>query len=344
MARRPRALRLVGIALIVAALLLGFYTTVAYLGLRSGRTLRTEQLHEEQAAELANQLTHAREDIANGNYSLAERRLEWILEQDSQYSEARALLVSVQIAVSETRNPVTPDSSEATVTPGETPTAAGGAASSDGQNRDAAGEIERAERLVEEEAWDEAITALISLQHDHPNYERQHTDELLYDAYVAQGVALLYGDQVELGLYYLDQAQRLGDLPQDVRDQQQWAELYLAGMGYFGVNWDVSLFYFRDLCLAAPFFHDSCQKLYEALVAYGDQYAVQQDWCPAESLYNEAFRLDDPDSLLQKLRGSREGCDAATPTPAAPISGTLPITGTLQPPGPLAPGRNLVWP
>jgi len=336
MARRPRALRLIGIALIVAALFLGFYTTVAIVALQSGRTLRTEQLRQERAAELANQLSRAIEDIDKGNFSLAERRLEWILEQDSDYPEARTLLESTEAALIETNNPPTRVSGEATATPDATATAVGG--SNHGEDEDAAGELRGVERLVEQEAWEEAITALISLQHDYPNFERQQTDELLYEAYVAQGVDLLYGDQVELGLYYLDQAQRLGDLPQDVRDQQQWAELYLAGMGYFGVSWDVSLFYFRDLCLAAPFFHDSCQKLYEALVAYGDQYAVQQDWCPAESLYNEAYRLDDPDSLLQKLRRAREGCDAATPTPAAPVTDTAPVTRTMPFGGPLAPG------
>jgi hypothetical protein len=145
---------------------------------------------------------------------------------------------------------------------------------------------------------------------------------------MAQGVSLLYGDQVELGLYYLEQAERLGNLPQDVRDQRQWAELYLGGIGYFGVNWDVTLFYFRDLCLAAPFFHDACAKLYEALVAYGDQYAVQRDWCPAEALYQEAYRQDATGAVSQKLREAREGCASATPTPTTPISGTVPVTGT----------------
>jgi hypothetical protein len=210
----------------------------------------------------------------------------------------------------------------------------------------AAATLRDIEDLLEDEAWEDAITALISFQHNNPEYERRHTDELLQEAYMAQGVELLYGDQIELGLYYLEQAQQLGDLPQDVRDQQQWAELYLAGIGYFGVNWDVTLFYFRDLCLAAPFFHDACAKLNEALVAYGDQYAVQRDWCPAEALYQEASQQNDSNALLQKLREAREGCASATPTSSAPISGTLPVTGTTsltQTQG-LPAGRNLERP
>lgn len=315
-------LRILGIILIVAALLIAMYTVVAYVALERGRSLRTERLQEEQAAELENQLARAREDIGEGNLRLASRRLEWILEQDPNYPEARALLDNAEEALTDTRGPSEPSGKDATATPQVTPLAAGAG------DEAAAAELQRLETLVEEEAWAEAVTALISFQHNYPDYERRQTDELLYESYIAQGVDLLYGDQVELGLFYLEQAQRLGDLPQDVRDQQEWAELYLAGIGYFGVNWEVTLFYFRDLCVAAPFFHDACGKLYEALVAYGDQYAAQQEWCPAEGLYNEAYGHNDSDALLSKLQNARQRCQEATPTPSAPISGTVPVTGT----------------
>lgn len=338
MARRSRALRIAGIVLIVAALLIALYTVVAYVALESGRTLRTERLREEQATELANQLGHAREDISDGNFSLASRRLEWILEQDPDYPEARGLLDDAREALTGRRELAQPSDSEATATPRITPLAAGAGDAA------AAAELQRLEALVEAEAWNEAITALVSFQYNYPDYERRRTDELLHESYMAQGVELLYGDQVELGLYYLEQAQRLGDLPQDVRDQQEWAELYLAGIGYFGVNWEVSLFYFRDLCLAAPFFHDACGKLYEALVAYGDQYAAQQEWCPAEGLYDEAYRQNDSDTLLSKLQNARQGCESATPTPSAPISGTLPVTGTTPVTDTLSPNRGFGLP
>ncbi len=334
MTHRSRTLRILGIVLIVAALLIGMYAIVAYVALERGRTLRTERLQEEQAAELANQLARAREDIGEGNYLLASRRLEWILAQDSDYPEARAMLDDTQEALTGTRGPSEPSDSEATPTPRVTPLAAGAGEEA------AAAELERLDELVASEAWEEAITSLISFQHNYPEYERRETDELLYESYIAQGVELLYEDQVELGLYYLEQAQRLGDLPQDVRDQQEWAELYLAGMGYFGVNWEVSLFYFRDLCLAAPFFHDACGKLYEALVAYGDQYAAQQEWCPAEGLYNEAYGHNESDALLTKLQNARQGCQDATPTPSAPISGTAPVTGTTPLTDTLSPTRS----
>lgn len=321
MANKPRLLRLLGILLIAAAVLLAFYTSILYLGWQSGESLREERIQQTRSAELATQLDRAQEDMQQENYVLALRRLEWVLDQDPGDSQAQTLLEEAETALAETRT--RPGAGAATATPAATRTTVEGEG-----NEEAEAGLRQAEQLVEAEEWQAAIRALIDFQHEFPGYERQHTDTLLYEAYVARGIDLLYGDQVELGLYYLAQAQELGDLSQDVVDQRRWAELYLAGMGYYDVNWDVALFYFRDLCLAAPFFQDSCQKLYEALVAYGDQHAAQEDWCPAESLYAEAYRIDDPSSLQQKLGQAREGCASATPTATAPISGTRPVTGT----------------
>jgi hypothetical protein len=127
----------------------------------------------------------------------------------------------------------------------------------------------------------------------------------------------------------LTQAERLGDLPLEVEDQRTWAELYLLGIGYYGVNWETTIFYFRGLCAAAPFYQNACQKLFEAYVAFGDQYASVLDWCPAEEWYIEAVRLDNVSEVVEKRREAATNCLEATPTPEAPITDTVPITNTL---------------
>ena len=85
--------------------------------------------------------------------------------------------------------------------------------------------------------------------------------------------------------------------------------------------------FFRDLCLSAPFYQDSCAHLFDSLVAYGDQYLVAQDYCPAVSIYREARQQNRSPELDEKLTQAVQGCAEATPTPA-PITGTLPVTGT----------------
>jgi hypothetical protein len=189
--------------------------------------------------------------------------------------------------------------------------------------------FKRLQQLVDDGSWSEAISALIDFQSEHPNYRRLETDRLLYDAYVNQGQALLNGEQVELGLYYLSQAETLGDLKQEVLDQRLWAELYLSGIAYYGVDWETAAAFFRDLCAAAPFYQESCQKLRVSLTSLGDIYAANLDWCPAEALYAEAASHNGDAELGDKLAEARLMCLEATPTPAAPITATQTISGTL---------------
>jgi hypothetical protein len=323
MTRRQLFLRVIGVILIAMALLLGLYTSIAYFAWQSGTSLRAEELQQEREQEIGIQLQRAEEDIAAENFRLALRRVDWVLEQDPQREEAQRLREEAEAALTGSNTP------QPTATASPDSAATRSITTTTGEDPEAASAFRQLERLVEDEAWADAITAVTAFQSEYPSFRRRETDELLFTAYVSQGVDLLYGEQVELGIYYLDQARKLGDLPQEVRDQEQWAELYLSGIGYYGVNWDVALFYFRDLCAAAPFFQDACDLLHEALIAYGDQYVVQQDWCPASSLFQEAYRLDDTTDLAQKLGNAREACAAATPTPE-PTLPVTPITDTVS--------------
>src|SRR5690606_8642206 len=70
--------------------------------------------------------------------------------------------------------------------------------------------------LSSEEEWEAAIPAVLSFQRRYPSYQRRETDELLFEAYLRHGEALLYTQQVEQGLYYLEQAEKLGPLPIEV--------------------------------------------------------------------------------------------------------------------------------
>ena len=316
---KPNLLSLVGIIIIGLALILGLYTTLGYLGWRSGQRLRAEQVVTEQTAEVARQTNFARDDIAQQNYRLALRRLAWVLAQEPGNETALALQAQAQAAL----NP----NAAATATPRPAPSATPPLSGTVTTDDLLAQQLLQLRKLVNDEEWPSAIEEIARFQRAHPSYERLETDRLLFDAYVNYGLSLLPGEQVELGLFYLRQAEKLGDLPTEASDQRLWAVLYLDGISFYRVNWDASLFYFRELCLAAPFFHDACAKLEEGLLAQANFYAAQQDWCPAEPLYQEAYRLNSSSDTANKLAQARTGCLSATATP--PLSGTLPITGTV---------------
>ncbi|MEM7111680.1 MAG: hypothetical protein AAF614_04560 [Chloroflexota bacterium] len=309
--------RILGMFLIAFALLAIFYMAVAYFAWQNGQAIRIEQQRTEAETQLGRQISLAEENIAEGSFALALTRLDWILERAPNNAEAIALQQEAQEGLNIRLTPivVTAVSAQATSTPTATPepTATPGIIS----NPDS--ELSRIRRLSSNENWVEAIPALVAFQNQFPNVERTETNHLLYDAYVAHGLELVQGERVEVGMYYFEQAEQLGDLPIEAIDYQTWAELYTQGIAFSGVNWGAASYYFRDLCLAAPFYQASCDRLVESLIAYGDLFATAEDWCPAEIAYREAWQQQRSQTLTDKLNEAAEGCLAATPTPEAGV-------------------------
>jgi len=319
--RQPRlAVRILGLLLILTAVLITWYSIVIYLAYEQGQELLQEKRTTTLATQIVTQLELSRQNVDDEQYNLARTRLNWVLQRDPNNSEAKSILAEIDallnvVPAAETAVPPT-----ATARPLPTPTP--------GLIGDPDEELARIRRVVANESWQDAISALLTFQFQYPSYERETTDRLLYDAYVAQGLVYLKGDQVELGLASLEQAERLGDLPQEALDYRLWAELYVAGLAYYGVNWDASTYYIRELCQAAPFYQDSCSLLQQALIRLGDQFAFVFDWCPAESYYRQAASYGADAILNDKLGQARANCAEATPIPADPITDTLTITDT----------------
>lgn len=317
--KRPLT-RIVGILLIATAVLIAWLLLVGFLGYQSGQRLLVEKQEAEFTAAIARQLELARIDVADEKYSLAKVRLEWVLARDPNNQEALDIQTTIESASDQPILEPTPIVAETAVpTPDSTEENVAGSPSEG---------LQRIERLIATKDWEAALQALHAYQLEYPNYERQTSDQLLYNIYIDYGIELLNGDNVELGLNYLSQAEKLGSLPQEVLDYRTWATFYTQGISYYGVNWDLSAFFLRDLCLSAPFYQNSCDTFYEVVVNLADQYAANLDWCPALLHYEEASFQQSSADLNEKIGNARDNCLQATVTPSEPISGTLPITDT----------------
>ncbi len=325
---RSLLLKVIGVSLIVLAVLLLYFGGIAYWAWNSGEALRLEQIQQSEQQERAHQFELAQDDVSNGRYELALRRLDWLLSRDAQYPGAADLQTEAQSQLNLLLTPtVTPSP---TITPSPTPEvmveATIDTAAIDEQ-------IETIEELVDDRSWETAVKTITDLQIDYPSYRRQETDTLLYEAYSGWGVSLLNTEQIEMGLFYLEQARDLGTLPEWIEGEIVFAELYLEGIVFYRVNWGAYLYYFRELCTYAPNFQNSCKLLNEGLLGYGDQLANSLDWCPAQTIYLEAAALGntpDEESLTFKIEQAETACLSATPTPeAAVISDTVPITNTI---------------
>ncbi len=320
--RRRRIFRILGVIFVALAILLAVYGTVFNFAWQQGQALQADNARFALEEEMASQLAYAEEDISAGNFALALRRLDWISERDPGYAGLDSLRTDA--LEGETTGPAGP-----TPSPFPTITPFTDIAESPQLDSEPAKAFDSLRHVMDEQDWPAAITAITAFQAQYPDHNRQQSDAMLYDALVILGQQLVMGDQIELGLFYLAQAEKLGDLPLEAEDQRLWAELYLLGISYYGVDWATAVYYFRDLCIAAPFYHNACRKFHEALISYGDQYAANLDWCPAEELYVEAYRENDEPIVTEKLGEARKQCLEATPTPSVPITNTETISWLL---------------
>ena len=304
--------RIAGFLIIGFVVLVVWFLGVAYYGWQQGESIREESETQAVTEQIARQKELAIENIGQANYELALLRLNWVLDQDPSDQQAIALKADAEngLLILFTPTPTVVATAVPSATPLPTPTV--GPISSPSE------ELQRIRRLIATKEWDVAISAITKFQLEFPSYERQETDSFLYDAYLEIAVDMLEGDDVEAGLYYLAQASNLGDLSQTMIDYETWAELYLQGVSFYGANWDASAYYFRDLCLAAPFYQNSCTRLQEVLVLYGDDRASVQEWCPALALYSEATLYGFLPDLNTKQENAEEMCALATPTPIIP--------------------------
>lgn len=316
---RRRLFLVLGIILLGLAILLATYSLVVYSAWQQAEEGRIEEERLALQEELAKQMNLARDDINAGDLERSLRRLEWILDHYPEYPGAAELL---EVARSNLTLRLTP---QATATPTPLAIQTPGLDS----ESDPAGAFIELERLVKQEQWSSLVVEVVAFQGMNPNYKRQETNTMLYNGSVNLGLELVQGNQIESGLYHIAQAEKLGDLPQEALDYRLWAELYLLAIGFYGVDWWQAIYQFRGLCDAAPYYQDSCARLYESLLALGDHYSAVLDWCPAEELYFEATLVQTSESLSQKIEDSRIRCLEATPTPTVTITSTPSITPSI---------------
>ena len=288
--RRKGALfiRWVGFLMMGIAILTIFYGGVALYAWRQGVQERAETLAVEHTADLARQLELTQTDIDAGRYELAVRRTEYILADDPTDVAAQALqdeanrLWSILLTPSPTITP-TPLPPTVTPTPSATPLP-----TIDPSNLGR--ELDDIQLNVDNQEWETAVSKLETFRQSYPDYEPLRTAQMLYDSYVGLGLRFTRSDksQIERGLFYLAQAETLGTLSEPVAGEVFWAEQYLEGIVYHGINWDAYLSYFRPMCQFAPLFQNSCGKFAEGLLAKGSQLTSVLDWCPAAEAYIEA--------------------------------------------------------
>jgi tetratricopeptide (TPR) repeat protein len=285
----------------------------AWLGLRAGQTQRDAEALATQTVELKKQYDLGVADLAAGRFELAIERFEFILTADPNYPGAADKLAEARRALNIT----------STAPPPATPTLPP-------VSGDPATLLALAQQAHAAGHWDEVITYLANLQALDPDYNPVVVDQLLFDALRNRGVARIQGDEMELGITDLDQAEAFAPLDEEAANHRRWAKSYLAAQSYWGVNWEQTVLILEELYLIAPYFKDTAARLYQATLNYAAQLDANGDYCGAAQYYANAQALVADPANVEAQATAQANCALATPTPD-PNATPLPVTETPTP-------------
>ena len=306
----------------------------ALAGYNSAIDERTQHQSTQVAGEAANQYILAQQDIATGNFDRARQRLEYVIQLDPNYPNAADQLASVLLQQRITATPTLAPT--ATLVPTQ-----------DFRSRDEL--FAQAQSFLVGREWTKAMDALLLLRKNFPDFNAVQVDDMLFVALRNRGIDKIALDHdLEGGNYDLTLAERFGPLDAEARNWRDWAELYIRGASYWGVDWGQSVNYFSQLAPAAPNLSDASgwtasNRYLEALLGYGDWLAARGQWCDAQQQYDMYMSLMASSQVEPTAVYASDQCASGagaavtpggdTPTPGTPTDTPLPPTPeTPQPP------------
>lgn len=312
-ARAPGARRIAPSTLLImvfAALMVALVAVSTVAGFYAGQADRERA----EQRKLAEHYTRGLDHMMARQYELAEAEFEYVLQLQPEYPGARD-----KLAEARRRQTVVP-----------TPTTSAVVALT-------AGKIyTQAIQAYQAQDWPLAVERLRQVRALDPAYEAAAVKDMLFQAALTYGQQLLNGEQLEEGLYYLDQAAELYPLDQDTLYQRQLAAMYLTARGYWGVDWEKTIERFSELYALAPAYKDVFPRLVEAYISYGNYFSNTSEFCPAERQYADAIKIQPNPTLEAQHAAAAQRCLMATPVP---VSGTLTVSGTIVPIPGLTSGR-----
>jgi tetratricopeptide (TPR) repeat protein len=316
--RLTRPLSLLGLSF--ACILLAVLGGAAFAGYRAGLSRQDEQRRATQAIELKQQYDLGVADLASGRYALAAERFQYILSRDPNYPAAAEKLAEAREALNRTATP----------TPTLTPLPA---------SQDPAEIFALAQKAYTSGDWESVIALLAQLHALDPTYKAVEADGMIFVALRNRGVARIeQGDEMEAGIFDLDQAEAFGPLDTEAVNYRAWARLYLAAQSYWGVNWEQTVQILQQLYVLAPNFQDTSRKYYQATLNYAAQLAAAGDDCAAAEQYAASQQLFIDPGIANTQATAQAAC-LLTPSPTATldltaVSATPPLEAATPTPSP----------
>jgi len=296
-ARRPRRAILWRVLMILLALALfvGVVAGAGYAGLYYGERDREAQ----RQATLDEHYQNGLVALNNGDYERARAHFQYVLQLDPGNT-----LASQGMAEADARLVVQPTpTSEAVQSLTEVL-------------------FEQARSAYAAQDWTGAASTLTQLRALDLDYRATEAEEMLFESLYNAGVAFLEENQLEEGIFYLDQAVALRPLDVEAANQRSLAARYRSALRFWGVDWERAIAELEALYTTAPGYKDVFERIYNANVEYGDFLSSVGEMCPAEAVYTKALLLVSTASVEEKRALAAQTCLIATPIP---LEGASPV-------------------
>jgi tetratricopeptide (TPR) repeat protein len=197
--------------------------------------------------------------------------------------------------------------------------------------------------------WAGAVELLLALQQSAPTFQQAQVEEMLYNSYVSLAAAADEAGALDEALAYVDKALALRPNTSALQSARDLVANYVEALGLEGKDWARMVQLLETIYAQDPAYRDVETRLQQALLTYGDQLALEKQWCEAEAHYTAAIAISvTPGSIakrdeFQSMCQAIAGLTGATVTPAAGAARTTgPLaTATLAVDGGTAPGQLL---
>lgn len=296
----PFAISLTAIIVIVFGMV-----GMAYLGYRAGVRQSAAAVATAVADEVQLQYSLAVQDMEIGQPGVAVQRLDHILQVNPDFPGAAQMLVEARKATGgvglRAARPT------AILVPAEEPLS-----------------VEEINHLLvgayKQGEWSEAVRWASALKAAVGQHRSSNVDSMLFVSLRNRGIERIDSGVLELGLTDLEHAEQILALDDVALQRRRWASLYLSGLVFWDLNWQLAIDNLYILNQIAPNFLDTRSLLLEAYVTYGDALLQSQESCLARPQFAAALAMEVNAHTEQQLDAAEKFCaqpvhDSVTPAP-----------------------------
>jgi tetratricopeptide (TPR) repeat protein len=299
--RKPKRRKLISwllFSLLGLLIILLIATASAFGGYRSGISLRESAAGTEVARVAQEQYELGLQEMAQGQYSRARQRFEYVIQLDPNYPGVTEKLADVLLELNTTATPTLVPTPTLTPTP---------------DLRSQQELYNQGKQYLADKAWDNAIDTLLSLRKNDPAYQTVDIDGMLFVALRNRGVEKIGKTDLEGGIYDLTLASRFGPLDTEAQAYLTWTTMYITGASFWEIDWEQVVSYFEQVAPQMPSLTDgsgmtATERLRRGLYEYGNVLANSGRYCQAVARYQQSLGIAYDPQVEAALNAASKPC------------------------------------